>query len=176
MNFKEHLSEIPKTLVEVSAVYIASRLAGKVLDHWNIPHGNRALRKDSYLAGVWKNDPRSRRIIGLVVAPLSEEIESREVPRMAIHTANKLLGMSSKNLEIMVSAISSVRFALDHNYWQDEDGNLHFDKSVPLEQLMFAAYAWRVNDKRGLPHAILAHFGFNLLHEIEYSRKKKILT
>lgn len=167
MYLKEGLSNTSKTLVETAALYIASRTAGKILDKFKIPHGNVCIRKDNFLSKIWHNDPYKRRVIGLVVAPITEEIGSRVVPILATSTADKTLGYHDRKLSVIVDVAKALSFALAHNYWEDENGQKHFEYSLPLEQLAYAAYATWLGRRRGIQYMFLAHSGFNMLAETE---------
>ncbi len=139
------------TTAVIGAVnYLANILAGKVLAKLEIPGGNRGLAGGK-LRKMLHEQPIATVLQGCIGAPITEEVLFRMIP------SEYMAGNGGAGVSWTVGTLSSAVFALMHNLRQHPNGQVTFEKGIPLQQFMTGLVCWHLMRTRGIDHAIVGH-------------------
>lgn len=137
------------TALEQGLVMIAKTISTTVMNRLEIENGNKSLT-DEDLVKYLKDKPLEGLLKITVLGPVFEEMIYRFFP-------DAFIGANNKSLSWDVGIPTSLIFALAHNHYVDEVGDLKFAKSIPLTEFMGGLFYWYLMRKKGFDHAVLAH-------------------
>ena len=109
------------------------------------------------IAALLKN-PALLLLLGVVVAPLWEELVFRGLPSWLLRRVRRNQNQSLATRDVWfwtLCVVSSFAFAIVHG--ANDKGEIH----LPLPQLVMGFLLWRVAIERGLRYSILMHATYN---------------
>jgi membrane protease YdiL (CAAX protease family) len=98
-------------------------------------------------------------VLGVIVAPLIEELLFRGVPFVLFRAVQRWNGWGEKGRQTLcwtLGGMAAVLFAVAHGI---EGTKVH----LPLPQLVLGLWSWHVINQRGLRYSILLHATYNSL-------------